>query len=216
MNARKKISRTAKSSLVRKRRQARKQSNALNFETLEARQLLAAITVGNATDILSATADTSSIAALVANDGGDGISLREAIVAANNTVGEDAITFDGSVFTGEDSSLIRLTQGELAITDSLTIDASTAVAVTITGDANDDDFTNTTNITNVIRSNFNDLLDDNSRVLNFTAPTGDLTLEGLTITGGHTTGDEVNSDEEITIIHSGGGVRFLSTGALTL
>ena len=150
MTARKITNRTAKSSLVRKRRQAQKQSNTLNFETLEARQLLAAITVGNATDILSATADTSSIAALVASDGGDGISLREAITAANNTAGEDAITFDGSVFTGDDNNLIRLTQGELTISDSLTIDGSSVGGVLITGDADGDDITfSGTNVTDV-------------------------------------------------------------------
>ncbi len=84
---------------------------------LERRELLAAITVSNTTDILSPTANTTSTAALIANDGGDGISLREAIAATNNTVGEDTATFDGSVFTGGDNSLIRLTQGELSIND---------------------------------------------------------------------------------------------------
>ena len=122
---RKKTSPKAKSSVVRKRRQARKQSHVLSFEALESRQLLAAVTVGNATDILSPTADTSSIAALVANDGGDGISLREAIVAANNTAGEDSITFDAGVFTG-DNNLIRLTQGCLLYTSPSPRDLSTS------------------------------------------------------------------------------------------
>ena len=211
MTARKITNRTAKSSLVRKRRQAQKQSNTLNFETLEARQLLAAITVGNATDILSATADTSSIAALVASDGGDGISLREAITAANNTAGEDAITFDGSVFTGDDDNLIRLTQGQLEINEDLIIDGSSVGGVVITGDANGDDITVAgTNITNVSASfgqfvgAADDLLDDNSRVLNFTGSSGYLELEGLTITGGRST----NSGE------SGGGIS--SSGILSL
>ena len=124
MTARKNTNRQSKLSRTRKHRQTQKQSNALKFETLESRQLLAAITVSSSTDLLSPTADTSSITALIANDGGDGISLREAIAAADNTTGEDTITFDGSVFTGGDNSLIRLTQGELSISDSLTIDLS--------------------------------------------------------------------------------------------
>jgi len=37
--------------------------------------------------------DTSSIASLIATPGGDGISLREAIIAANNNPGADTITF---------------------------------------------------------------------------------------------------------------------------
>ena len=113
MNARKKNNRKPKTSAARNRRLARKQASKLSFEALEPKHLLAAITVGNATDVLSPTADTSSITALMANDGGDGISLREAITAANNTSGEDTITFDANVFTGGDESVIRLTQGEL-------------------------------------------------------------------------------------------------------
>jgi len=71
------------------------QGNRLNFHQLEDRHLLAAITVSNATDLTSA--GISSITALIANDSGDGISLREAINANNNTTGESAITFDGGL-----------------------------------------------------------------------------------------------------------------------
>ena len=108
----------SKSSRVRSRRSARQQGSRLDFAALESRYLLAGITVTNATDLVSPAADTSSIPALIANNGGDGISLREAITASNNTTGEDTITFDGSVFSGGANSLIRLTQGELEITDS--------------------------------------------------------------------------------------------------
>ena len=209
MTARKKTSPKTKSSVARKRRQARKQSHALNFEALESRQLLAAVTVGNTTDILSPTADTSSIAALVANDGGDGISLREAIAAANNTAGEDSITFDAGVFTG-DNNLIRLTQGQLSISDSLTVDGSSAGGVVITGDAAGDDITLVgTDITDVsasfVQFSGPDLLGDNSRVLDFSG-SGDLALTGLTITGGRETATNAG----------GGGIRFNSSGALTL
>ena len=81
------------------------------------------------------------------------ISLREAIAFANdltagfNNDGDadgdgmsaDVITFDDRVFTGGDSNLIRLTRGELVISDSLTIDASSVGGVVVTGDASGDD-----------------------------------------------------------------------------
>lgn len=186
MAARDKTNRKPKSSVARQRQLAKRQARALNFDTLEPKHLLAGVTVGNATDASNAP-DTSSIAALIADDGGDGISLREAVTAANNTTGADTVQFDASVFTGGNASLIGLTGGELAITDTLTIANSNQNKVTI--DAQ-----------------------DNSRVLNFTASSGDLTLEGLTITGGRTAEYEADFDEE----NAGGGIRFLSTGTLTV
>ena len=173
------------------------------FEVLESRQMLATVLVGNSLDLTNG--NTSSITALVADDGGDGISLREAITAANNTSGDDLISFDGSVFTGGSSNLIRLTQGELLISESVTIDASVANNVTITGDANDDDITvpGTNSITDVAASG-STRLEDNSRVFNFTSLGGDLRLSDLTITGG-----SIDSGGR------GGGISF-SGNALTL
>src|SRR5712664_3588621 len=53
----------------------------------------ATISVNSTTDV--ADGDTSSISALIATPGPDGvISLREAIIAANNTAGADAISFN--------------------------------------------------------------------------------------------------------------------------
>ncbi|MDB4766828.1 hypothetical protein OAG71_03985, partial [bacterium] len=184
----------------------------MDFQTLEPRNLLAAVVVSTADDLVSPTADTSSIASLIANDGGDGISLREAIAAANNSAGEDTVTFAASVFTGGDNSLVRLTQGELSISENLTIDGSSVGGVVITGDANDDDITLPgTHITDVSASfggtavASDDLLDDNSRVLNF-LNIGNLNLTDLTVTGGRVSGgDEV-----------GGGIRFGFRGTLSL
>ena len=68
-----------------------------------------------------------------------GLSLRDAVDLANASAGADIITFDGTVFTGDSASLIRLTMGEIEITDAVTIDGSTATGVTITGDAAGDD-----------------------------------------------------------------------------
>ena len=147
------------------------------------------------------------------NFGANELSLREAIEIANERFGADTITFASNVFTGGDNSVIRLTQGELVITDSLSIDGSSVSDVVITGDASNDDIrVSGTNITDVAASfgetagDNDDLLDDNSRVLNFSGSTGDLTLSGLTITGGRTTG----------LFEPGGGIRFVSSDSLVL
>ena len=141
------------------------------------------------------------------------VSLREAIYIANGSPGSDTITFDSSVFSGGDNNVIRLTQGELVIGNTVSIDGSSVGGVVITGDANGDDITQSgTHITDVsasfggIHGALDDLLDDNSRVLNFSGPTGELTLSDLTITGGRTTVDFEN----------GGGIRFDSSGAINL
>ena len=211
------------SSRARNRRlaQQNRKSQSLSFEALEDRRLLATVTVGNSLDLVDG--DTSSIASLISSPGADGISLREAITASNNTFGADTITFDTLVFTGGIDSLIRLTGGELEITDSLTIDASAAIDVTITGDTDGDDITDASFITDVAASfggtagAADDLLDDNSRVLNFSSDTGNLTLAGLTITGGRTTEDnQLIFSEGVETTHSGGGIRFASDSQLTL
>jgi hypothetical protein len=67
-----------------------KGTHALRAESLEDRRLLA-VTVGNNGDLVNG--DVSTVAALVEDDGGDGISLREAIMASNNTAGADEIEF---------------------------------------------------------------------------------------------------------------------------
>ena len=61
------------------------------------------------------------------------LSLREAIGLANSSIGWDTITFDNRVFRGGAESLIRLTQGELVISETLTIDGSSGTEIVITG-----------------------------------------------------------------------------------
>ncbi len=165
----------------------------LHVEALEDRRMLAVFTVTN-------------------NDDAGAGSLRDAITQANNMAGADTIDFNAGVFSGGNNSLIRLTSGELEITETLTIDGTTGTDVTITGDASDDDITDANNITDVAASFGgtagapDDLLDDNSRVLNFSSATGDLTLQGLTLSGGRTTEN----------VGSGAGIRFSSSGKLSL
>jgi hypothetical protein len=67
------------------------QERRLKVEPLEDRRMLANVTVSNLTDVVNG--NTLSISALIVNDGGDGISLREAIVAANTSTAADIINF---------------------------------------------------------------------------------------------------------------------------
>jgi len=98
----------------------------LRIEPLEARRLLAVVTVGNNLDTVNG--DVTSIAALTSLDGGDGISIREAIEAANATEGADEIVFD---FGHDGPEVVLLTGTELEITDSLTITGDGADLLTI-------------------------------------------------------------------------------------
>ena len=84
--------------------------------------LLAVISVNTTNDVLDG--NTSSVAALLGSAGPDGfISLREAIIATNNTAGADTILLPPGTFTiaiggrGENAAVT----GDLDITDSLTI-----------------------------------------------------------------------------------------------
>ena len=139
----------------------------LHFEPLEDRRLLANVTVSNLNDVVNGT--TSSIANLIANNGGDGISLREAILAANadNTDPADTINFAPSV-----TGTIQLTNvghaGEIVINSNLTINGPGAELLTIRA------FAGTT------------ALGDGARIFNIQIPilTRNVAINGLTLTGG--------------------------------
>ena len=105
------------------------------------------------------------------------LSLREAITIANELPGAHTITFSSLFDTAQEIDLIL---GQLEITDTLTLTGPGQDLLTI--DAQ-----------------------QSSRVLHFSENTGDLTLAGLTVTGGLTTAGV-----------SGGGIRFDSLGSLTL
>lgn len=93
------------------------------FESLESRHLLAADVLVD-TDLDTADGGvTTSIAALIATPGSDGISLREAIVAANNTPGANEIGFDATQMGGS-TILMTVASGAFEISESLTIDGS--------------------------------------------------------------------------------------------
>jgi len=134
----------------------------LGIETLEDRRMLAGVVVGNFLDVVNG--NTTTIANLIADPGADGISLREAILAANATAGADVVSF-ADALSGQK---ISLGGTELMVTEALTIDArSLAAQLTIDGGGL-------------------------SRVFNITAAAGNFMLGGLVITGGRTTGSNAS------------------------
>jgi len=87
----------------------------LGYESLEERRMLSAVTVGNNLDVVNG--NVGSIANLLSSNGGDGISLREAILAANNSSGPDQIVFDNSLA----NQTINIQLGNLVINERVTI-----------------------------------------------------------------------------------------------
>ena len=110
------------------------------------------------------------------NDAGAG-SLRGAVLAANANAGPDTISFNGTGASGE----ITLTTGEISITDDLAINGPGAAALSVSGDANNN------NVRDFATSNV--ALGD-SRVFAITDPTAPgtptqaVSISGLTLKEG--------------------------------
>ncbi len=122
--------------------------------------VLASLSVTTTNDVING--DTSSIANLIITPGADGISLREAIIAANNTAGADTITLAAGTYTlsiAGDSENLGLT-GDLDITDDLTITGLGIGSSIIDGN----------------------LLND--RIFHVDSALGTVTISGVTIKGG--------------------------------
>ena len=85
------------------------------------------LTVVTTNDVVNG--DISSVNALILNPGADGISLREAIEATNNTQGAFSIDFAEELA----HSTFTLTQGQLTIQGDLTITGAENGSVTISG-----------------------------------------------------------------------------------
>ncbi|MEH6790810.1 putative Ig domain-containing protein [Parasphingorhabdus sp.] len=147
------------------------------------------LNLNGGTGFVSISLPTRVTTTLDVVDASDGLtSLREAIAYANSVAGVDTITFaTGTGEAFETGGVIRLALGEIVITDPLTILGGGLV--TITGDVNGDDvLVAGTDITDVTESlDGTDRLADNTRVLSIGSLTGEVTLSGLTITGGRTT-----------------------------
>ena len=148
---------------------------ALRYEPLEDRRLLAVVTV----DTLADTVDF--------NDGHT--SLREAIFATNTVPGADTINF-APALTANGPATILLTQGELKITDALTITGPGASALTINAAYGN------SSTTGPIPNLFN--IDDGTS--NFI----DVSIGGLTLTASTqaTFGSLIRSTENLTVTNS--------------
>jgi hypothetical protein len=132
----------------------------LSIETLEDRCVPSAVTVTTYTDVTDG--NSSSIAALLGSPGPDGaISMREAILASNNTPGANSIGF-ASALAGKP---ILLTQGELFIGNAVTITGLGPANTTL--DAQ-----------------------HNSRIFDITSAAGAVTLDGLKLINGQVTAED--------------------------
>lgn len=131
------------------------------------------------------------------NDGnyeaGD-MSLREAILLANQIPGPNIITFGngaefgGTNFTDEIPDTIALTLGTLSITDSVTISANSFAATIVDG-----------------QSLF--------RLLDVTSSDSNVALIRLNLRNGKTVGNGLTSEDAT---HRGGAIRWLSSGFLQI
>ena len=147
---------------------------------------------GNGPDIgafeeqsLTLTVDTSND--LIDGDFSIGnLSLREAIERANANEGVDRIAFDDQVFDGEAEDVIRLVNGELAITEGIIINAG-EFQIVVSGDASGNDVVDSeTLIVDIATSESIGSLSDNSRVFNIATEVGEsVSITGLTVTGGN-------------------------------
>jgi hypothetical protein len=134
-----------------------------------------------------------------------GVSLREAIAAANAAPGADRIEF------AEPVDRIRLTLGEIEITDALTIlgdtDGDGIADVLVSGDMAGDDTTIPGSGITHLDATAPTALEDNTRLFNVTARDAETVIDGLILTGGRTTANETATTETQ---QSGGAVRSLA------
>jgi len=139
--------------------------------------VLATVTVTTLDD--NNTGATTSIAALIANDGGDGISLREAILAAHGTFGDDTIILGSGIHEMTLEGVTNFT-GDF--------DIFNGEGLTIVGAADGSSIIDASGLTT-----------ERDRI--FQIQTGDLSLRNLTLQGGYSTdtlggGDRVRLGDE--------------------
>ena len=204
---------------IRSRRKSGRLLRRLAFEPLEDRRLLAVLTVNSLADNVLAA---------------DGfVTLREAVFAANTDTttdlmhtgnGADVIQFDPALFTLGPGTVL-LNMGELAISKSLTIDASGLPnGVTIDATGNDPTPTSTLDDGNALNDG------DGSRVFRVDDLDGgmdiDVAFDSIVIRGGDTPvdGGGILNRENLTLLDSkitgniavrGGGI-YTRNGSLTL
>ena len=163
-----------------------------NVSTIDQRGEIRPNVGGNGADIGAVEEQSLTLTVDTSNDLLDGdfsagnLSLREAIERANVNEGVDRITFDDQVFNGDAEDVIRLVNGELEITEGVMISTG-ELQIVVSGDASGNDvFNSDTFVVDVIASESNGSLADNSRVFNIATSAGEsVSLSGLTITGGN-------------------------------
>ena len=115
------------SQLSRRSQRRTEAAKRLQLEPLENRRLLATVTVSSALDIV----DVPNWATIDDLPGPDNVvSLREAILATENTLGADEIVFDSAGVFSQPRT-IALNQGVLTITRDLAIHGSANAAVAL-------------------------------------------------------------------------------------
>ena len=117
---------------------------------------------------------------------GGGISSNDVVTLTQSTVGTDTITFDSAVFTTPQTMVLAL--GETVIGEAVTIIGPGHELLTID-------------------------VQQQLRIFNITATTGDFTIAGLTLTGRRTTGDNTSPSDTT---YSGGAILSLTTANLTI
>ncbi|MGH8489367.1 MAG: DUF4347 domain-containing protein, partial [Gammaproteobacteria bacterium] len=190
--------------------------------------LLATVAVDTTNDVLDG--DTSSIANLLANQGADGnISLREAVIATNNTAGADTITLASGTYTlsiggSTDNS------GDLDIRDTLTLNGAAAASTII--DANGVDRVLDVHAGGTLYLTGVTLTDGSAPEGGGIYNQGTIMLDGVRITGNTASfssgGGGIYNDGVATLARSlidnnaasfdsgGGGIRNTGTGTLEL
>lgn len=167
---------------LRVRTESRPPIIAAECQCLEERVLLSTITVTSLADSLNA---------------GNGVTLRDAIQAANTNTSVDGSVAGQSgvqdviVFQAGLTGTVALTLGQLTISSSMVIQGLGASNTTI--DAQ-----------------------QNSRIFNLTLFAGDVTLDGLTLENGRTTDNGAASLNAPPGTGEGGAIRSASAGRLTV
>lgn len=180
-------------------------------------------------DVMAAPAESIVVTTaldLVSED--EVLSLREAVALANVDAGTEAplITFDPSLA----GQVLRLTEGEIAITRSMVIDG-TGLQPIVSGDADGDDVVTGANLTdiNATRERDRELevnddgLTDNSRIFDINLAgdnSGEVTLRALTLTGGvapqqFATAPGPGGEDDLLIVTAFGGA-ISAVGTLTI
>jgi CSLREA domain-containing protein len=142
----------------------------LGFMKIGSLKKIAAVAIFMLAAVSAASAATFTVNTTADNGTGgctaQECTLREAIAAANSQAGADIIEFDVTVFAG--TQTITLTQGQLSVSSNgaLTINGTGASRLSISGN-------------------------NASRVLSVVGTGANLTLNGVTVTGGHVTGTNI-------------------------